>query len=438
MKRIASLMLVLAMLFATPFAHAESVNEMSVEELEAYIAYLQVVLRQKREAEGHEEMTLLDDTAGRSVSEADQTKVFFNEKEYVGVYTGDQVNGVPHGNGRFEGYSQGNRLVYEGSWENGQMKGSGKAEAEAYTIHFDTSEGIYDRTGPFAGDVFDGIPEGNGTYTTQNTQGIKWHYEGEWKGGQFNGQGKQWWDREEAIANVGAFNKGEFSPTAAEAFSYVASAMEFAFRDNARNAIANMKSYFCGKQQKKTTPAPGLVTSFDINQYKKRPDNHGNKLIYVQNANVFQVLTWEAGCKKIENIMMEAKDGTIYHGFYYGESDIIEGMTVSTYVLPLDWSTYESVDSRDIWAVFCAVTDFLVESYETLQRGDSGDAVLQMKFRMQELGYFSATAAFSDSYNSTCVERVKQFQQVNGLSVTGIADHDTLSLLYSDRAKKKP
>ena len=75
--------------------------------------------------------------------------------------------------------------------------------------------------------------------------------------------------------------------------------------------------------------------------------------------------------------------------------------------------------------------------YETLKRGSKGDDVLAMKERLQELGYFKQGAELSVSYNDTCAERVKQFQKVNGLPQTGIADHDTLTLLYSDAALPK-
>jgi len=77
-------------------------------------------------------------------------------------------------------------------------------------------------------------------------------------------------------------------------------------------------------------------------------------------------------------------------------------------------------------------------SYNPLKQGDKGNDVLDMKKRMQELGYFSAGASFSNAYNSTTTERVKLFQKANGLKQTGVADEATLTLLYSDDAKKNP
>lgn len=81
--------------------------------------------------------------------------------------------------------------------------------------------------------------------------------------------------------------------------------------------------------------------------------------------------------------------------------------------------------------------EILVQKYETLKLNDQGESVLEMKKRLQELGYFKAGAELSDEYNDTCVDRVKQFQKKNGLATTGEANEETLALLFSDEAKSK-
>lgn len=77
-------------------------------------------------------------------------------------------------------------------------------------------------------------------------------------------------------------------------------------------------------------------------------------------------------------------------------------------------------------------------SYTPLKQGNKGDDVMNMKKRLQELGYFSAGAEFSNQYNKTTTDRVKLFQKVNGLKQTGVADEATLKLLFSDKAKRNP
>lgn len=50
-----------------------------------------------------------------------------------------------------------------------------------------------DRTGKYTGDLVDGIPNGHGKFTTTNDEGEKWTYEGEFKNGHFEGEGKTTW-----------------------------------------------------------------------------------------------------------------------------------------------------------------------------------------------------------------------------------------------------
>ena len=73
-------------------------------------------------------------------------------------------------------------------------------------------------------------------------------------------------------------------------------------------------------------------------------------------------------------------------------------------------------------------------AYAPLDLGCKGDDVLQMKQRLHELGYFD-TDKFSDLYDTETAAQVALFQEVNELEQTGIADADTLTLLFSDQAK---
>ena len=68
------------------------------------------------------------------------------------------------------------------------------------------------------------------------------------------------------------------------------------------------------------------------------------------------------------------------------------------------------------------------------KQGNSSDAVLQVKKKMQELGYYNAGADLSSSYNDIMVERIKLFQQNNGLPQTGIIDDAFLIALFGPMA----
>lgn len=73
--------------------------------------------------------------------------------------------------------------------------------------------------------------------------------------------------------------------------------------------------------------------------------------------------------------------------------------------------------------------------YRPLQKGDSGDAVKALQNRLTELGYYNGK--ISGNYLEGTYYATHSFQQVNGLSVTGMADAATQTLLF-DTEKALP
>lgn len=71
-------------------------------------------------------------------------------------------------------------------------------------------------------------------------------------------------------------------------------------------------------------------------------------------------------------------------------------------------------------------------TYRSLQRNMDGEDVLRLKRRMQELGFFYATAVLTDGYNSTMEYKVKQYQNALGVKATGIATPELQALIYSE------
>ena len=62
--------------------------------------------------------------------------------------------------------------------------------SEQMTLHFVYGE----RTGVYSGEILDGLPHGTGTFVTQNEDGLSWTYEGAWENGHMNGEGITVWD----------------------------------------------------------------------------------------------------------------------------------------------------------------------------------------------------------------------------------------------------
>lgn len=63
------------------------------------------------------------------------------------------------------------------------------------------------REGKYTGQVVNGVPHGYGVFVTENSEGIQWHYLGEWVDGQMTGQGGQYWN--DGTSQVGTFNNGD-------------------------------------------------------------------------------------------------------------------------------------------------------------------------------------------------------------------------------------
>ena len=64
------------------------------------------------------------------------------------------------------------------------------------------------RSGTYTGDMEDGVPDGFGVFESENEEGYKWHYIGEWKAGLMNGTGAIYW--EDGALEIGEYLNGEF------------------------------------------------------------------------------------------------------------------------------------------------------------------------------------------------------------------------------------
>ena len=57
------------------------------------------------------------------------------------------------------------------------------------------------------------------------------------------------------------------------------------------------------------------------------------------------------------------------------------------------------------------------------RRGDTGDAVLALQQRLEELGYL--TEEYDGHYGATTADCVSRFQEANGLTADGVASPET-------------
>ena len=74
----------------------------------------------------------------------------------------------------------------------------------------------------------------------------------------------------------------------------------------------------------------------------------------------------------------------------------------------------------------------LLAQYETLEEGDTGDAVLALQQRLEELGYL--TEEYDGHYGATTADCVSRFQEANGLTADRVASPETQLALFRQGA----
>ena len=281
LKRIVAMLLLICLgvtMVAAPQSMAEiDLEAMSAAELEAYIAYLQILLARKQNEEKNDGNNVPEATIIPNVTEEPEPEnkdnvleVLFNDQRYIGTYQGNIENGKPHGQGHFEGFWEGKKLIYDGLWHEGELRGKGVVEAEAYKLVF--KDGLI-RIGHYAGEVQDGIPEGKGSFSTHNDEGIAWNYTGEWQRGLFHGNGVQKWDDANNQQYAGNFYAGEYAPTLNDRVVLLAEDRDFEVRNSSLSFLEKNAKVFSGTQ-KKTSPSYSLINSqFEIAKFKKTPAN---------------------------------------------------------------------------------------------------------------------------------------------------------------------
>ncbi|MBQ7737909.1 MAG: hypothetical protein IJT62_08775 [Oscillospiraceae bacterium] len=138
------------------------------------------------------------------------------DSDYAGTYTGDLVGGLPEGEGVFEGKNAvGQSLCWNGGWAEGEPAGTGELLADRLLTMMEgqTCAGAYEGAGA------DGLPEGEGRFTSVSGEGVAFTYEGAWSAGAMDGQGALRYEGENYYLRRGTFTAGCYTPTWMEALA---------------------------------------------------------------------------------------------------------------------------------------------------------------------------------------------------------------------------
>ena len=82
-----------------------------------------------------------------------------------------------------------------------------------------------------------------------------------------------------------------------------------------------------------------------------------------------------------------------------------------------------------------AADNFDLSQYKTLTVGYNGPKVAALKQRLYELGYYKNNTV-NESYTVQTNAYVRKYEEVNWLSVDGVADSEMQVLLFSDLARR--
>lgn len=278
--------------------------------------------------------------------------ITFQDETITGKYTGELVDNVATSDNATFTYKDGsNYLNYTGSFKDGKFIGTGKLECNFYVVHFKD----VDRKGKYSGDVVDGIPKGNGTFSAVNDENEKYTYTGQWNNGLFNGQGKRVFG-DNKITYEGTYKDGEFTPTKLEylqSFNYNSddkSNLVFNMTDKATDYIKNNDKIFPTSNFEEIKNK--VDTNIEFRHLIKNINNYGDKLIKYDKGTVASIYEVNLYGYDITTLQVNNFDGTFYFIYYFGKlNDIYENDNVVVYGLPIACTSFTNVSNTTTQAI---------------------------------------------------------------------------------------
>ena len=289
---------------------------------------------------------------GQGHLEAEGISVEYMGMTHTGKYKGDVLDGIPQGDGEFSAKDAQNYLTYSGVWEAGQITGPGKVDTSCYTVVFDDVT----RTGSYSGDLVKGLADGEGIFTTRNSDNELYTYTGQWKYGQWNGQGLWEFPESDAYTYEGTFTNCEYTPNLAEFFRFFGTRPEheYTMSHKAWKTLSLYPEVFL--ENNAAGSALPVDYYFNYDAFAKNPNNYGDSLISVSGLRVVQIFEYEDyGYNYTFLILEDYSASKVYYTRIMGYWDnIYEGSYVTLTALPLDYFTYPNVSGTSIWAIACA------------------------------------------------------------------------------------
>ena len=281
-----------------------------------------------------------------------EIEISYNNRNRKGTYSGDLINGLPSGQGTFTSDDNYGQMIYTGAWDNGVPSSQGNLDSKEYTIYFDSpQQGKFERTTEYKGETLNGIPSGTGYAIAVNSEGIKFFYNGSWADGIFNGFGETVYDTNPVSHQKGNYVNGDFTPTYSQLIDTLISLNNGYFMTDEQIAYITDNEDLFCTRPK-SIPKKKLANSFDSAKFIKSNKTE-NKLVKV-GGTVAQITSFDLFGYKMEEMIYLGNKGTIYYGYLYGETDLVAESKTTLYIFPISHFKYQTVENVYKEAILCA------------------------------------------------------------------------------------
>lgn len=213
-----------------------------------------------------------------------------------------------------------------------------------------------ERTGTYTGQVIDGIPNGTGRFDTKNDEGTAWYYEGDFSDGVFHGQGTSIWE-DGSVNEVGTYKNGLFCPTISEFYALVPMYIlnEFSLADTSKDFINTHENLFPCSTEDDIKEAISLTdTAIGYRELAKSITPYVEKLFEVDSLEATQVFENNECGYTYTTVIASDADFNYFLIYYNGSVDLYEGDIFNLRALPMSYGNFDNVSGGQTLVV-CAL-----------------------------------------------------------------------------------
>lgn len=217
---------------------------------------------------------------------------------------------------------------------------------DAYSWNYDTNEDyLVTCEGSYSGEVVDGVPNGYGRFDSQNDSGDTWYYEGYFKNGRFDGQGGVYWSdgySEVGTYIDGAFRPTY--PEILEYYSKY-DAITFNMNSSSKSFVEEHPDLFPATTEQASTEVDALIDpSIGYPQIEKSLTSVQGKLCLRENTYVIQVGEINERGSVITTLLVGDENGDYFYIIYNGSlPDVYSDMYLDFVGLPIAITSFDNI-----------------------------------------------------------------------------------------------